>query len=60
MTKYQVRIRGVMSDTPASEQFDTKQEAVKKLLEVREELRRTWPTNRPFAYINVSHSTRKA
>lgn len=40
--KYQIRIRGFMSDRPASEILDSYEEAQKKLKEVREEIKNTW------------------
>lgn len=40
--KYQVRIRDIMSDRPASKLFDTYAEAVEKLKEVQAEIKATW------------------
>lgn len=40
--KYQIRIRDLMSDKPASELFETREEAEKKLAEVKEEIKTTW------------------
>lgn len=42
--KYQVRIKDIMSDKPASELFDSLAEAEMKLEEVKEEIRSTWAT----------------
>ncbi len=42
--KFQVRIRDIMSDKPASKLFDTYAEAAEKLKEVQAEIKETWAT----------------
>ena len=54
--KYQVRITDIMSDKPVSKLYDTREEAEKKLEEVREEIKETWLTPSPeCAYIFVTY-----
>lgn len=44
LMKFQVRIRDIMSDKPASKLFDTYAEAAEKLKEVQAEIKETWAT----------------
>lgn len=47
--KYQVRIKDMGSDRPASEVFDNYADAVKRLQEVRQEINYTWAMPDPNA-----------
>lgn len=53
--KYQIRIKNIMSDEPASELLDTYKEAAERLREVRKEIGETWAmpdTNAAYIYEN--------
>lgn len=55
--KFQVRIKDTMSDKPASELYDTLEEAEDKLSEVRREIRETWTMpDASAAYIFVNQN----
>lgn len=47
--KYQVRIKDMGSDRPASEVFDNYADAEKRLQEVRKEIKDTWDSADPNA-----------
>lgn len=54
--KYQVRIRDFMSDRPASELFENYNDALKRLEEVKKEIKKTWISPDPdAAYIFTNH-----